>query len=98
MGFFCLSVLFGSFFFFLISNINIFLSFIFELEGIILLILDLTVTMFHDGQKNVFYLFLTVDGSFCSEALTSVMRNLNPSNSQRSRAIEVANTLFRQRK
>lgn len=55
--------------------------------------------MSHDGQKNVSYFFLTVDSNFCSAALTSVMKNLNHSNSQRSRAREeVAITLFRERK
>lgn len=55
--------------------------------------------MFHEGQKNVSYFFLTVDGNFCSEALTSVMENLNHSNSQRSKGKEeVAITLIKQRK
>lgn len=53
--------------------------------------------MFHEGQKNLSYFCLTVDGNFCSEALTSVMKHLNLSNSQRSRAREVAITLFKQR-
>lgn len=87
-------------FFFLIlrSDSILFLSFTFKLKAIEFPTSYLNVTMFHDGQKNVSHYFLTVDCNFCSEALTSVMKNVNHSNSQRCRAREVAITLFRQRK
>lgn len=89
------------FFLFLIlrSNSIIFLSFTFKLKTIEFPSSYLNVPMFHEGQKNVSYFFLTVDGNFCSEALTSVMENLNHSNSQRSKGKEeVAITLIKQRK
>lgn len=77
------------------SSVIIFLSFIFELEGIMLLNLCLTVTMFHNGQKNVSSLFLDSRLQLFLWSTTISNGNLNLSNSQMSRGIEVDIAHFR---